>query len=134
VAGTPPPADAPADSSAGGTQRTIGLVVGGVGVVGLAVGGLFGLSAKAKKDDSLEHCPDDPNRCDEEGVSLREDALKAANAATIFMIGGGALVAGGVVLYLTAPSGSSSSGSVKHLRLATEGGIGTARVTLKGAF
>jgi serine/threonine-protein kinase len=124
----------PPDASLGGTQRTVGLIVGGVGVVGVVLGGVFGLGAKSKNEDSLDHCPNDPNRCDAKGVSLRDDALRAANAGTLFMIGGGVLVAGGLTLYLTAPSGSPASGGVQGLRIATEGNPGAARVSLKGAF
>jgi hypothetical protein len=43
-------------SSEGGTQRTIGIVLGGAGVVGLAVGTIFGLSAMSKNDEAASRC------------------------------------------------------------------------------
>lgn len=130
--GAPPPRQVE-ESSTGSTQKTIGLVVGGVGVVGVGLGTFFGLRAKSKKDSSLDHCPNDPNLCDAKGVDLRDQALGSAKLATAFMIGGGVLLAGGVVLFLTAPSGSPRTGT-NGLQLAAGAMPGAAHVTLKGAF
>jgi hypothetical protein len=76
----------------------------GAGVVGVGLGAFFGLRAQSKNDDSLALCrPDDPSRCTAEGKSLRDDAAGAATVSTIGFVAGGALLAGGVVLLLTAP-------------------------------
>jgi hypothetical protein len=94
----------PSDPNAGRTQRYIGLGVGAAGVVGIAVGSIFGLGAKSKLDDSNadNHC-DASDACDATGKGLRDDAQSAATVSTIAFIAGAAAVAGGVVLYLTAP-------------------------------
>jgi len=95
----------PSDQAAndGDTQRIVGLVVGGVGVVALGVGGVFGLQAKSKNDDSNAdgHCRG--NDCDRVGTNLRNDARDAATISTIGVIGGLALIGGGVAVFLTAP-------------------------------
>lgn len=131
----PPAADTGAQSSGGGsTQRTIGLIVGGVGVVGIVVGTVFGLKAKSKNDQSKNECsPADPNRCSNQGVELRDQALNAAKIGTIGMIVGGVGLVGGITLFLTAPSDKPATATGPALRVA--GGVdGSARVTFGGTF
>ncbi|HEX2674376.1 MAG TPA: hypothetical protein VHM25_26045 [Polyangiaceae bacterium] len=93
----------------GATQRTIGYVVGAVGVVGLAVGGYFGYRAMDLNKQSKGQCrADDPNACTSEGAATRQDAQSAATVSTISSIGGGVLVGTGLTLVLTAPSAHSN--------------------------
>lgn len=92
-----------------GAQRVLGLVLGGAGVIGLGVGTFFGLRSMSKKADANEYC--DGSECsDERGVALRDEALSAGNVSTIGFVAGGVLVAGGVVLYLTAPDSPKRAG------------------------
>ena len=107
---TPIEPDAPATSRGNG-QRVAGLVIGGVGIVGLGVGAFFGLQAKSHLDDSNadNHCHDG-NKCDDIGRAARSDAQSAATISTIAFIAGGVAVAGGAVLYLTAPKGATRIG------------------------
>jgi len=94
------PAPAP-----GHTQRVLAYSLGGLGLVSLAGGGFLGLRARDLNQQSLEHClANEPNACDQQGASLRGQAQNYGNAATAAVIAGGALVASGVVLLLTAPS------------------------------
>jgi hypothetical protein len=96
--------DQPGDASRGDTQRIVGLVVGGLGVVGLGIGVGFTASAASKDSEADDHC--DGTVCrDAEGAALSEDARSAGNVATVALIAGAVAVAGGVVLYLTAPRG-----------------------------
>jgi len=82
-------------------QRTIGLVVGAIGVVGLGVGSVFGLTAKSTYDKSSSHCSGD--HCDATGHDFRQSAFSKAEVSNVaFGVGAAALVAG-VVLFLTAP-------------------------------
>lgn len=121
---TPAPAPAPALALApapasppepprpdpGATQRWIGVGVGGAGVVGLALGTVFGLTARSKLDQSNSGPCDSADRCDANGLSLRNDASGAATVSTIAFAVGGVAVAGGIVLYLTAPRAMQSIG------------------------
>ena len=76
----------------------MGIVVGGAGLAGLAVGGLLALSAKNKYNDSLGFCQKgNPNLCNETGVQERNDARSEGNVATVFVSAGGALLAAGVI-------------------------------------
>jgi hypothetical protein len=87
------------------TQRTLGYVTSGVGLVALAVGGFFGYRAYAANQKSKGECrSSDPNACTHQGVSLRNDAQRASTVATAVSIGGGVLAAGGLALILTSPS------------------------------
>lgn len=98
-----PATAAPArDSGSGSGQRTLAYVAGGVGVLGIGAGTYFGLRSLSKKSEADKVC-DGANCVDDRGVSLREDARSAGNLSTIFFIAGGAALATGVVLYLTAP-------------------------------
>jgi len=106
------------NATPGGTQKTIGLIVGGVGVVGLGVGAALGLGAKSKFDESKPHC--DSAGCDPEGLSIREDAVSKGNVATIVSGIGLVGLVGGAVLYFTAPSKpkpASSAGVMVHVGL-----------------
>jgi hypothetical protein len=119
--GTPKKAEQSGGGS-GATQKTIGLVAAGVGVLGLGVGSAFGLSAKSKWDDAQGHCSN--GECDADGVSLASDAKSAGNMSTVFFLAGGVLLAGGAALYFTAPSSKSSLSA----------GVTPTGVLFRGAF
>jgi hypothetical protein len=105
------PATAPAPeqpASSWSTQKTVALIVGGVGVVGIGVGSAFGLIAKSKNDQALQNCRTS-TLCSQTGLDLTSDAKSAATVSTISFIAGGVALAGGIVLWLTAPSSSPSS-------------------------
>ena len=109
----------------GATQRTIGYVVGAVGVVGLAVGGYFGYRAMDLNKQSKAQCrADDPNACTSEGAAMRQDAQSAATVSTISSIGGGVLVGTGLTLVLTAPRAPSNrAGSAPGQALSSGFGV-----------
>ncbi len=99
-----PPAERPGpvdEGSDGSGQMTAGIILAGAGVVGLAVGGVFGLSAKNKWEDA--DCQD--GVCPtQDRQTLAEDAKSQANLSTLFFAGGGVLSAVGLIMILTAPS------------------------------
>jgi serine/threonine-protein kinase len=88
----------------GGGQRVLGIIVAGLGVGGLGAGTWFGLQAADKNEEAGTHCRNG-TECDAEGIVLDKEGRQAATISTISFIAGGALVAGGVLLFLTAPSG-----------------------------
>jgi hypothetical protein len=100
---TQSPPSAP-QANTGSTRRWIGVVTAGVGVAGLLVGGVLGLRAKSTYDDSnaFDHCLPD-NECDAAGKQDRSSAFSLATGSTVAMALGAAAVAGGAVLYFTAP-------------------------------
>jgi hypothetical protein len=79
--------------------RTVGWVAGGVGLVGIGLGAVFGGVAVA--DKGAAHCVN--NVCDPGTL----DGMKsAATASTISLVAGGVLLAGGGALVLFAPRGN----------------------------
>lgn len=122
-------APTPAPATSGSSQRMIGLVAGGVGIVSLGLAGYFAYATKSKLSDAEAYCVD--TKCtDQKGVDLHDDAVKNADMASIFSGIGALGLVGGAVLYLTAPSGSStSSAGTRPVLLAGPGSI-----VVKGAF
>jgi hypothetical protein len=92
-----------------GAQRVAGAVAGGVGLVGIGVGAAFGAVALSKNSQSNAggHCHDG-NQCDGMGFLLRQDARSAGTVSTAFWVAGGVVLAGGIALFLTAPSATGS--------------------------
>jgi hypothetical protein len=110
VASTPPSASPAAPASAdraGSPWKTVGFVVGGAGIVGLAVGAVFGITALG--DEGAAHC-NASNQCIAEPLS---HARSAALAADVGLVGGGVLLAGGTALVLLGPHGGSRKASAR---------------------
>jgi hypothetical protein len=104
--------------------RAVGLATAGVGVVGLGVGVALGVLAMNKKSDagcdSNSVCPTQP------AADTLSDAKSAANASTAFFVAGGVLAAGGISLWLLAPSSA--------VRAAATVGDRSAGLALQGAW
>ena len=116
----------------GGAQRAVGWVVSSLGFVSVGVGAGFGLSSLSKRNDSRAHC--NTVGCDSEGVSLRDDAVRNGNVATITMIAGGAALAGGLLLVLTAPRDAPPRERAGSIRAVPTAGIGSGGISLQGVF
>ena len=118
------------DEGQGGwsTQKTLGVVAAGAGVIGLGVGGYFGLQTSSTWKEAQTHC--DGLSCDQEGVDLAAQAKSSGNIATIGVLAGGALLLGGAVLFFTAPSTSKAGGVRAPVRV----GVGPGSVILGGTF
>ncbi|MEO5727356.1 MAG: hypothetical protein ABI134_10530, partial [Byssovorax sp.] len=99
------PDKGPQPASSWSVQRTIGVALGGVGLVGVGLGTYFGLKAGSLDDDANAGCrPEDPTKCTAVGAALGADAKQAALGSTLSFALGGAAVAGGLIVFLTAPS------------------------------
>jgi hypothetical protein len=134
VAPPPPRAERPEHPEKGGAQRTLGLLVAGVGVVGLGIGVGFGLSARAKWNVVSEACPNRscPSVSAREAVEgAHDDAGRAATMSTVAFVVGGVLLAGGGVLFFTS---SRATGGGSSLRVAPAVASGAAGVLLGGAI
>ncbi|MEY4515201.1 MAG: hypothetical protein RLZZ450_7323, partial [Pseudomonadota bacterium] len=83
--------------------KLVGIIVGSAGVALLGVGSGFGIRAINKNNDAKDagcrkkSCP--PG----DGVDLTNQALTASKVANVGIIGGGALVVGGLLTYFLAP-------------------------------
>jgi hypothetical protein len=99
------PAAAPSIASGGGAGKTMGYVLIGVGVAGVAAGTVFGLQAKSKNDEALGICKDTPTTCPDEQIQAHSTAVDDAHrAVTLSVVGfgvGAASLVGGVILLAT---------------------------------
>jgi hypothetical protein len=126
----PPPAvssaSAPTDQpgTGPGAQKIVGVAMAGVGVVGVALGAVFGFESIAKHNEAEKSCP---GACPtQDGVTQWSDARSAGNISTVAFIAGGVALAGGTVLWLTAKSATP--------RPAPEVGLGPGSVLVRWAW
>jgi hypothetical protein len=110
-------------------QRIAGVALGGVGIAGIVVGAVFGVQAAGTLEQSNPHCKDlNPDPCDAEGVRLRDQSNREAWVSNISIGVGAVAIAGGLVLFLTAPRGKSEpprrSGRLEVLPMAGSAGGG----------
>jgi hypothetical protein len=124
-AASAPAAEADAPKKSGSGQRTLALVAGGVGVVGVALGAVFGLQASSSWDDAKSACDDYPYECGSGGLAKKEDASSQATISTIGFVAGGVCLAGAAVLWFTAGSGEEKQVAI---------GVGPGSVRFKGSF
>ena len=109
---TPPPASAPGVSAdatmpsrleqSGHGRRVLGLVVGSAGLAGVAAGGIFGALTFSTWSKANDECPSHLG-CSTSATNDRSSAVTFGTVSTVAFIAGGALLAGGITLYFTAP-------------------------------
>jgi hypothetical protein len=93
--------------SHGGGQQTAALWTGGVGLVGILAGAVFGVIALSDSAKLRDACHGDIHACPDGSPNvpeLQSGARTAAAVSTVGFIVGGAALAAGIVLYATAPS------------------------------
>jgi hypothetical protein len=110
--GVAPATGAVPSSSAGsggglGTQKILAIAAGGVGVVGLGIGTIFGLMASSQKSDAQNVCPNTVCQT-QDGVNKWNTAGSTGDISTIGFVVGAVGVAGAAVLWLTAPSAGTT--------------------------
>jgi hypothetical protein len=124
------PATGESASGTGGgpdARRTVGWVVGGLGVALLVEGAVLGAVSMADHQQYEGQCgahigaPE--GQCTLSGVLTARDASTTGTLSTVSMVAGAAALAGGVVLLTLGPS-----------RGGAQVGVGPARLTLQGRF
>jgi hypothetical protein len=101
----------PARSGDGfGTQKLLGVVSAGAGVVGLVVGGIFGGLALSEKSNVQSLCATSCGAsAHAQADSDHSSGTTDATVSTVGFIAGGALLASGAALFFTAPKPSSEA-------------------------
>lgn len=89
--------------SRGTTQRIVGVAIGGLGVAAAALGAYAGLHANSTYNDAIGACGGSTACTSPNGLSLRNSASTWATVSTVSFVIGGAALAGGAVLFFTAP-------------------------------
>lgn len=121
---TSPPggADGRADTSGLGTRKLVALGLGGLGVVGVGVGSIFGLKAISGNSDSNANGHCDSTGCDTIGKQLRNDARSDATVSTVAFVVGLAALGGGAALWLTEPKPDAGRVGVSGYAVGRSGG------------
>ncbi len=128
-----PGSPGPVIEAPGRTRRLLGLGVSGAGVVTVAIAGIATLRARGDYNHAIEaHCEGAKDMCDDLGLEVTHRARRRANIATVFTITGLAAVAGGLVLYFTAPRGLRGDEHALYLAPQLTGDGGS--VVFGGAF
>jgi hypothetical protein len=84
----------------------VGLLTAGLGSAGVVVGLALGARTLVLTQARQHYC-DPGNVCDAEGVDLDQQARTAQTGTVIAIVAGGAVLAAGLALTLTAPSGGA---------------------------
>jgi serine/threonine-protein kinase len=121
---TPQPAAA-ATEPQGTFHKPLAYVLGGVGIVALGVGSYFGVRAISENGKADDICTND--RCNAQGFEHDQNAHQAATVSNVLVAGGLALVAAGVVVYLTRPHEDS-------VQVSLSTGPASAQLNLRGTF
>jgi hypothetical protein len=100
--------------------RTVGYVVGSVGVASLVVGAVTGGMAIGKKNAMDSGCPG--NECDETGWSAKSSGKTLATISTVTTVLG--LAAGGTGLYLVLSNRDKSANESALMPMVLPGGAG----------
>ena len=110
-------------------QGTAGIVIGSVGILGLGGGIIAGIVALNDQHTSngAGGCTTG-DICSGQGQAVRYEAIHAATASTVLFVAGGAMVAGGGILLLTAPSGKAKTADAPTV------GIGPGSILVGGHF
>jgi hypothetical protein len=99
----PTPPTTPPPVAQQGSSNTLAYILTGVGIVGLAAGGVTGYLAMGKKKTADDNCPN--LKCNDKGMSAVDDGRTFGLVSTIgFGVGGAGLLTG-VVLLLASGSG-----------------------------
>jgi hypothetical protein len=126
----PPPTEAPRAATETvappkhSPMRPAGLVIGGIGVAGLATGAVLGLLAASTWSTAKSECPTHVG-CSAQAVSDQQHTATLGTTSTVLFVAGGVFVAAGVTLFLTAPKADAPSVGIQ---------VSPDRISLAGAF
>jgi hypothetical protein len=114
----------------GSTQRTLGLSLGVLGLVGIATGTIAGIRALQDQKDAARACGGVYPHCSTANEGTVRDANDGAETfatiATTSFVAGGVVLASGALLYLSAPRAG--------VRVAPSVGSGTVGATVGGRW
>ncbi|WP_428264057.1 hypothetical protein [Haliangium sp.] len=122
------PAPTAAETRPGRTRRILAWSSGGVGVATVAGGLVLGWQAREEYDSAFDDglCSRTTKTCSPEGSARTKSASDRATLSNIVVGAGAALVATGVVLYLTAPDAAPAEHGVQVVPVAGADQVGLA--------
>jgi hypothetical protein len=104
-------------------QKTVGFVVGAIGVVGLAVGGVSKAMGFGKQGEIDAHC-DASRACDQVGMDAVNAASTFQTVGTISLVAGAAALGAGFVLIVSSPSLRDAHTAIGPMLVPNGGGLG----------
>ncbi len=119
---TPPPTppDSPPHPARGlGAQHYAAIGAGGLGLVGIVLGAVFGAKANASWQDAKQHpacheTAEGPYACVDDGLALADEATTYATVSTVGFVVGGVGLAAGLALWFTAPNDEQTATAVRR--------------------
>jgi hypothetical protein len=126
----------PGQSRTTSPWKVVGVVLGGTGVVSVALGATFGILASSAWSQAKKLCGGNPGACTDtaSASSYQSTAETEGWVSTVTFIAGGALIAGGAVLFFTAGSHSETAAPSTGAVLTPTLGPGLAGLSLSGRF
>lgn len=110
---TPPPQRTISGGGGASVQRTLGVALGAVGVIGVAIGTVAGVRTLAEQRDAVSACGGTYPRCslsNESAVTSANDgAQTSGTVSTTAFVAGGLALGGGALLFFTAPRTEKAS-------------------------
>jgi hypothetical protein len=134
-AATKPPRASAATESRTNAQRVLGLAAGIEGIAAIAAGAVFGglsLSYANRQQSDCTSTSSCSNRS--QAVSDHDSALTDGTISTVALVAGGVLLAGGALLYFTAPGSAKTHEQQSRLVVAPSVGPGGGGVVMRGGF
>lgn len=107
-------------------HKPLAYALGGAGIVALGLGSYFGIRAISENNKADDACPNDKCR-NAAGFDHDKSAHSSATAANVLVAGGLALVAAGVVVFVTRPRED-------NVQVSLTTGPGSAQLNLRGTF
>lgn len=109
--------DVDSDRAEPGSNKTLGYVLGGVGIAGVAVGTITGIMVLGKKSTFEDECKGDPVVCSQEGADARDSGRTLGTVSTIgFVVGAVGLGAGAYFLLSSNDDGGKTGVRVRPNR------------------
>ena len=112
------PAERPVDEPSGSGQKTLGYVVGGVGVAALVTGAVAGVLVLGQKSTVDANC-DENKRCNQEGLDAAERGKTLGVVTTVALAAGAVGLGVGTYLVLSAGPTSDPGGRTASARFVT---------------
>jgi hypothetical protein len=123
----------PGPTNGMGTRKILGLVSGGVGVAGIAVGSIFGAMALSQKSAIESTCATTcTSSMHSAALSDHSNGVTDGAVSTVGFIAGGALLVGGAVLFFT--GGKGPANATTGTQIVPSVGPGGGGMFVKGVF
>ena len=122
----PPGTPDPPAGSRWSDRKTLAVVAGGVGVIGLGLGAVFGMMTVNLWSTAKRECTASCG-AGSQALNDRSAAYISGTLADVGFVAGGVLIAGAAVLWFTAPSGA-------QVQVAPTASAQGAGLTLRGTF